>query len=520
MNLLLSLNKALTLWPQREAVVAGELRLTYEQFGRRTAALAQALIGLGLAKGQVVGIIAPNVHQYLEAYYACAALGIVLNPVNFRLSPREMAFILGDSGAAVVLAHTDFAEAAAAAAAECPQVRHLIWIGEGPCPPVEREACAYEELLAGQSGQMPPSPPLDSGDLAHLYYTSGTTGKPKGVMLTQGNVTFHALSAVAELKLTDADTWLHVAPLFHLADAWATFAITWAGGRHVCLPYFEAQQVLATLQNERVTISNMIPTMLNLMVNHPRVSEFDYSSLRCILSGGAPIAPETVKKIVDTLGCDYIQTYGMTETSPYLTVSILKEHLKSLPPQEQLRIKSRTGRPFIGVELKVVRSDGSQIAPDDQEVGEIIVRGPIVTPGYWNRPEATAEAIVDGWLHTGDLAVIDAEGYVNIVDRKKDMIITGGENVYSTEVEYVLYEHPGVLECAVIGVPDAKWGEAVKAVVVPRPGQELQAADLIAFVKERLAHYKAPKSVVFVAEIPKTGSGKIYKKGLKERFGK
>ncbi|RJX28831.1 MAG: long-chain-fatty-acid--CoA ligase [Desulfarculus sp.] len=520
MNLLLSLNKALTLWPQREAVVEGELRLTYQQFGRRTAALARALAGLGLAKGQVAAIIAPNVHQYLEAYYACAALGVVLNPINFRLAAREMAFILADSGAQVLLAHTDFAQAAALALADCPQVRHLIWIGEGPCPPVGREASAYEELLAGQPGRMPPCPELVSDDLAHLYYTSGTTGKPKGVMLTQGNVTFHALSAVAELKLTDADTWIHVAPLFHLADAWATFAITWVGGRHVCVPYFEAEQVLAAIARERVSISNMIPTMLNLMVNHPRVGEFDYSSLRCILSGGAPIAPETVKKIVDTLGCDYIQTYGMTETSPYLTVSILKEHLKQLPAAEQLRIKSRTGRPFMGVELKVVRSDGAEIAPDDQEVGEIIVRGPIVTPGYWNRPQATAEAIVDGWLHTGDLAVIDAEGYVNIVDRKKDMIITGGENVYSTEVEYALYEHPGVLECAVIGVPDEKWGEAVKAVVVCRPGHQPGPEELIAFVKDRLARYKAPKSVEFVAEIPKTGSGKIYKKGLKERYGK
>ena len=319
---------------------------------------------------------------------------------------------------------------------------------------------------------MPESPQIRSEELAHLYYTSGTTGKPKGVMLTHGNVGCHALSAVAELTLSDADTWIHAAPLFHLADAWATFAITWVGGRHICTPYFDAAEVLGLLEKEKVTISNMIPTMLNLMVNHPQVGEHDYSSLRAILSGGAPIAPETVRRIVDTFGCEYIQTYGMTETSPYLTVSILKDHLTKLSPEEQLVIKSRTGRPFIGVELKVVRDDGTEVAKDDKEVGEIIVRGPIVTPGYWNRPDATTETIVDGWLHTGDLAVIDGEGYVNIVDRKKDVIITGGENVYSVEVEYVLYEHPGVLECAVIGVPDEKWGEAIKAVVVLRQGQQ------------------------------------------------
>jgi acyl-CoA synthetase (AMP-forming)/AMP-acid ligase II len=518
MNLLLSLNKALTLWPQREAVVEGDLRLTYQEFGQRTAALAHALSGLGLSKGKVAGIIAPNVHQYLETYYACALLGVVLNPLNFRLSHHEMSFILGDSGAEIILAHTDFAETVAQTVAACPGVKQLIWIGEGDCPPVEAETLAYEEFISGQPTDLPQMPALGSEDLAHLYYTSGTTGKPKGVMLTHGNVTFHALSAIAELNLSDADTWVHVAPLFHLADAWASFAITWTGGKHVCVPYFDAEQVLMTIETERVTISNMIPTMLNMMVNHPKINDFDYSSLRAILSGGAPIAPETVKKIVDALGCDYIQTYGMTETSPYLTVSILKQHLKSLPEDEQLAIKSRTGRPFIGVELKVVRADGSQVEPDDQEVGEIIVRGPIVTPGYWNRPEATTQAIVDGWLHTGDLAVIDSEGYVNIVDRAKDMIITGGENVYSTEVEYVLYEHPAVLECAVIGLADEKWGEAVKAVVVRRPDSQVSEQELILHVKERLAHFKAPKSVDFIEEIPKTGSGKIYKKGLKERY--
>ncbi len=518
MNLLLSLNKALTLWPDREAVVQGDLRLTYRQFGRRTAALAQVLAGQGLVKGKVAGIVAPNVHQFLEAYYACACLGVVLNPVNFRLAAREMAFILADSGAEVLIAHTDFAQQVEDALPQCPRVRLVVWIGGETPPDLPVEAADYEAVIEAAEPVFPEPPALGADDLAHLYYTSGTTGKPKGVMLTHGNVTFHALSAIAELHLTDADTWIHVAPLFHLADAWATFAITWVGGRHVCQPYFEAGPVLAAIESERVTISNMIPTMLNLMVNHPDVKRYDYSSLRAILSGGAPIAPETVRRIVETFGCEYVQTYGMTETSPYLTVSILKHHLKELDGDRQLQIKSRTGRPFIGVELKVVRQDGSEVAWDDKEVGEIIVRGPIVTPGYWNRPDATAEAIKDGWLHTGDLAVIDSEGYVNIVDRAKDMIVTGGENVYSTEVEYVLYEHEAVLECAVIGVPDDTWGEAVKAVVVCREGHQPEETELIDFVKERLARYKAPKSVEFVDQIPKTGSGKLYKKGLKDKY--
>ncbi len=512
MNLLLSLNKARTLWPDREAVVDAGVRLTYREFGFRVDRLAAALAGAGLEKGAVAGVIAPNVREYLEIYYGCAAAGVVVNSVNFRLSPREMGEILRDSGARLLFAHADFAAAVADVTAACPDLDAVVWIGRGPAG-----AAGYEAFLAGGHGP-PPRPHLGADDLAHLYYTSGTTGRPKGVMLTHGNVTFHALAAIAELGLTDADTWAHVAPLFHLADAWAAFAMTWVGARHVCVPYFDAGRVLAVIERERVTISNLIPTMLNLMVNHPDAGRYDYGSLRAILSGGAPIAPETVRRIIDRFGCDYVQTYGMTETSPYLTLSLPKAHLRDLPAEDLLALKSRTGRPFLGVDLRVVRADGTEVAWDDQEVGEIVVRGPTVTPGYWRNPEATAQAIRDGWLHTGDLAVVDAEGYVNIVDRKKDMILTGGENVYSTEVEHVLYAHPDVLECAVIGVPDPKWGEAVLAVVAPRPGARPTETAMIRFVKDRLAHYKAPKRVVFVDELPKTGSGKIYKKGLRDRY--
>ncbi|MBW2138796.1 MAG: AMP-binding protein, partial [Deltaproteobacteria bacterium] len=256
----------------------------------------------------------------------------------------------------------------------------------------------------------------------------------------------------------------------------------------------------------------------NMLVNTPGVEGHDFSALRVLLSGGAPIAPEVVRKVMDTFKCDYVQTYGMTETSPYLTLSILKENLLRLPPEEQFTFKAKTGRPFLGVQLKVVREDGSEVEPDDREVGEIIVRGDTVTRGYWKRPEETAKSIKDGWLHTGDMATIDPEGYVNIVDRKKDVIITGGENVYSVEVENVLYSHPSLLEAAVIGIPDPKWGEAVKAVVVPKPGHSVTEEELIQYCKERIARYKAPKSVDFVGELPKTGSGKIYKKALRDRY--
>ena len=236
------------------------------------------------------------------------------------------------------------------------------------------------------------------------------------------------------------------------------------------------------------------------------------------MSGGAPIAPEVVRKIVETFRCEYVQTYGMTETSPYLTLSILKEHLKELSYEDQLRFKSKTGREFISVEMKVVNDQGEEIRRDEKEVGEIIVKGDIVTKGYWKLPEETERSIRDGWLYTGDLAVMDEEGYVTIVDRKKDMILTGGECVYSTEVENILYMHPAILECAVVGVPDQRWGEAVKGIVVLKPGGKAAAEEIIQFCKERIAHYKAPKSIDFIDALPRAGSGKIHKKELRDRY--
>jgi acyl-CoA synthetase (AMP-forming)/AMP-acid ligase II len=335
-------------------------------------------------------------------------------------------------------------------------------------------------------------------------------------MLTHRNVCTHALAAIAELGLHDGDTWGHIAPMFHLADAWASIAVTWVGGRHVMVPSFGAEAALAAIERGRITISNLIPTMLNLMLRHPGARTTDLSSLRLILSGGAPMAPELVRELIATFGCDYQQTYGMTETSPYLTLSRLSDRLRALPAEEQLAYQAKTGRPFLGVELRVVDETGAPVAADDRTVGEIQVRGETVTPGYWNLPEETREAFRDGWLLTGDLATIDEQGYLTIVDRKKDMILCGGENVYSIEVENVLYQHPAVLEAAVYGAPDETWGERVIAAVVLRPGRAATGEELAAFCRERLAAYKAPREVRFLTELPRTGSGKIQKRALRE----
>lgn len=517
MNIWMTLDKALALYPHKIGVVDGDKRFTYAQMARRVGSLALFLQEKDIRPGDRIAILEVNSHRFLETYYASAGIGAILNPLNFRLSAKELAYILRDSQARWLLANARFAALVQATLREENPVEGVLWMEGRPKLDLSSPQVEYEVALAGHTGEFLPEPTLDD-QVAHLYYTSGTTGRPKGVMLTHRNVCVHALGTIAELHLTDRDVWAHVAAMFHLADAWATFAITWVGGRHVMVPEFEPEAVLATVERERVTISNLIPTMLNLMVKHPRAGDYDYSSLRVILSGGAPIAPEVVRRIVEVFGCDYIQTYGMTETSPYLTLSILKEHLRELPPEEQLRFKARTGRPFIAVDLQVVDEQGRQVPADNSTVGEIWVRGQTVTPGYWNLPEETQKAFHQGWLKTGDLAVVDSEGYVNIVDRKKDMILTGGENVYSTEVENVLYMHPKVLEAAVFGVPDEKWGEAVKAAVVLKPGESATQEEIISFCKERLAHYKCPKSVDFFPELPKTGSGKITKKALRDPY--
>lgn len=482
-------------WPSRPALREPTRTLDHAAAARCARQLAAALRARGVRPGDRVACLMHNGANHLLAYFGVAAAGAILVSLNTRLSATEQRTILAHAGACLLL-HDDAHRERAAE------------LGGAATP-------AAEAIAAGRdTGAALPLAAAD--EPAHLYYTSGTTGAPKGVVLTHRNVCTHARAAIAELGLCATDTWAHIAPMFHLADAWATFAITAVGGTHVFLPHFTAAGALDLLAQQRVTITNLVPTMLNLMVKEPGAAARDYT-LRAMLSGGAPIAPDVVARILETLRCDYVQTYGMTETSPYLTLSLLSPELQRLPPHEQLRWKCKTGRPFLGVELEVVGDDGRAVAADGRTVGEIRVRGATVTPGYWQDPAATAAAFDrDGFLRTGDLATIDAHGYVEIVDRKKDVIKTGGETVYSIEVENVLYAHRAVLECAVFGLPDETWGERVTAAVVLRPGAAATAAELIAFCRDRIAHFKAPKDVRFLTALPRTGSGKITKKALRD----
>jgi long-chain acyl-CoA synthetase len=436
----------------------------------------------------------PNCHRYLEAYTAIPALGAVIVPLNTRHTTGEQRAILADCGARLLIADVAFGQRAAELATA-----------------VETTLLApnaYEDLLAATA---PAALADDIGEeeLAALFYTGGTTGPAKGVMLSHRNLVANAFHMTIGAGYDAADTFLHAAPMFHLADGSSIYALTWRGARHVILPAFEPSAVLATIAREQVTCTILVPTMLAALIEHPAAATTDLRSLRLVLHGGAPIAIALLRRAVATLGCSFIQAYGLTEGS---------SHIALLPREERLLDDDRArsvGQAAMGVELVVRRPDGTACPPG--EVGEVTARGPNITHGYWGKPAETAAALRDGWFWTGDLAYLDAAGYVFLVDRARDMIITGGENVYSAEVEAALCAHPAVRAAAVIGLPDATWGERVHAVIVPRSGAAVDVAALGAFCHERLAGYKCPRSVEVVDRLPLSGAGKVLKRELRAR---
>jgi len=482
------------------AVEEGRHRIRYVELAKRVAHLASVLRASGLAPGDRIGILAPNSLLFVQAYFAAAHAGLVLVPLNTRAHAEGLARVLQHAGARSLLVHGELLE----------QGREIVGHG-GPA------VIGPEELR--RRPEAPTPVPRHDGrrdDAAQIYYTSGTTGDPKGVVLTHANVCSHAEMARRALALTDIDTFGHIAPMFHLADAWATFSVTLVGGRHRMVGSFRPEAVVEELSSG-ITITNLVPTMLGDLVHH-RAAHRPYPGLRTILSGGAPIAPALVERVIATFGCDYVQTYGLTETSPFLTMSLLPEHLKSQPIAVQRRFQCKTGRPLPGVEVRVLLADGSPVPPDGVTVGEIVARGPTVSPGYWRNGEATAAAFRAGWFHTGDLAVVDEEGFINIVDRMKDVILSGGETIYSTEVENALAAHPHVQQVAVVGVPHPRWGEAVLAVVVAAGRFALSEEELRAHARAHLGAHQVPKAFELREELPRTGSGKVAKRLLRDEY--
>ncbi len=510
------LKRAVKLYGEKTAVVDGDVRFTYAEVDRRVRRVYHAVNGAGMTDGGRIAVLDFNTYRYLELYFGMAFTGRVLLPLNIRLSPAEYTYILNDAEAEAIIFHADFKPVLEKIRNDLRSVKRF-YIAEGAAD-ADWITDTYDNFLARAADDPVSSAVEDENAVLNLYYTSGTTGKPKGVMLTHRNIYANALTTIISFRLEDRTVWHHIAPLFHLADAFFIWSVTYQGGRHVMQRQFVPDKVLATMQAEGVTAAMMVPTMINFLLNVPDLARYDLSALKWVMVGGAPMSPANALRMMKGLGCRYISGYGLTETCPLLTVGNIKDTLLHLPEEEQVKYLTRTGLEVPGVDLKVVDADGNEVPWDGVSVGEIVVRGDNVMKGYWKLPGETEKAIRGGYFYTGDLATVDAQGYVLIVDRAKDIIISGGENISSVEVENVLYMHPAVLECAVIAVPDEKWGEVPKAVVALKPDAAASEEELIAFARERLAGFKTPKAITFVKELPKTGSGKILKTELRSRF--
>ena len=478
------------------AIIDGESRFTYAQLADRCARLVAGLRSLGLRKGDRVAILAANGHAFLETYVGVPAGGLVVVPLNSRHAPPELEYALRDSGSRVLI--TDRPPGTLAGAVE-----HVVVLGEH-----------YEALLA-ESEPVALGAGVAEDDLAGLFYTGGTTGASKGVMLTHRNLianTYHWLTLVPQHQ---NDVFLVAAPLFHAAGSNSVLGTIWTAGTQVTLPAFDPGAALDLIARHGVTETLGVPTMLAALANEQLERTRDTRSLRMVGHGGSPIATEVLRRCCNAFPtAELIEVYGATELSPLATILLGERALVDHP-----RARS-CGRPVIGGQVRVVDLDGRTVPPG--EIGEVVVSGPQVMRGYWNKPDQTAKALRNGEYWSGDLGYMDVEGYLFLVDRARDMIITGGENVYSTEVEDVLYRHPAVLEAAVFGVPDERWGEAVHAVVVPRAGHEdIDPAVLIAFCRERIAHYKAPRGIdIRLEPLPKSGPGKVLKRELRAPFWK
>ena len=500
------MRRARKLHGAREAVVDGELRLTYEQFGERCDRWSAALTKLGVRSGDRVGTISPNTHQHLEQFYGVPQLGAVLVPMNYRLSAEDFVYLANHSGCKVLCVHADYLDAVDRVRQRMESVQHFVALeGAG------RGWLEYERLLAGGDARFE-RPEIAESELLTINYTSGTTANPKGVMITHRNAWVNAIGTLTHWPMTPADRYLWTLPMFH-ANGWTfTWIVTAVGATHVCLRRVEAPAIYQEIQRERITRLCAAPTVLIAIANGPEEPRKQLRRGVQLLTAGAPPAAATIERMEGELGWHVTQVYGLTETTPFISICEPLPAHEQLSAAERAVIKARQGVELItSGELRVVDKEMRDVPADGVTVGEIVARGNVVMRGYFNDPEATATAFRGGWFHSGDAAVVHPDGYVEIRDRFKDVIISGGENISSIEVESALLRHPAVLEAAVVGVPHEKWGESPKAFVVLRPGQSVSEGELRQFARERLAHFKVPSAFEFVSALPKTATGKIQK---------
>ena len=504
-----ALDRARRLYGARTAIVDYEGRFSYGEFTDRVMRAAAVLQSFGIGPGDRYGVLSRNTFRHAEIIHAGYWIGSIPVPVNIRLAPPEIRFILDDADCKLLVIE-DALEALAQAHELAPWQGRMIHVAPGGRD-VEPD---YETLLAGASRAQAYASAED--DDAILLYTGGTTGRSKGVPLSHRNVYANGMQVAPAMRVHLDDVYLHAAPMFHSADLLGT-AFTLMGAAHAFLPQFSGQAALQAIRDHRVTKAMLAPTMVIMMLQEPDIESYDLSSFRLLFYGSAPMAVEWTRRAMAQFPhAELQQAYGLTETSPILTTLDMEEHRAALATGDFERLKS-VGRPVVGLDLRIADDDGNEVAPG--EAGELIVRGPNVTTGYLNRPDEDQSAFKDGWFHTGDVACVDTDGYVYLLDRKKDMVITGGENVYSSEVEAVLYQHPGVHEAAVVGVPDDKYGEALLGVIVPAPGTTLTEDAIVAHCRGKIGGYKIPRRLVFVDQLPKSAMGKILKTELRRIYG-
>jgi fatty-acyl-CoA synthase len=508
---------AARIYGRKIGVVCGGHRFTYQEFNERCDRLSSALAGLGLQAGDRVAYLSFNCHRLLEAYYGVPQLGAILLPLNIRLSAEELAYILSDAAPRLLCFDPEFLPLVEALRGQgAPVERYLALRGAKPAWVHPR---SYDELIAQAEPRAFDYRSIAENSVAELFYTSGTTAHPKGVMLTHRNLYLHALYTALGFRGSDGEVHVYTVPLFHVNSWGAPHILALTGGRHVMIQKFDPLSLLELVQRERVTRLQLVPTMAIALLNHPDFASYDLASVREVMLGGAPCNVALIQEIERKIpGCTALGGYGLTETSPVLTIARIKDHLKDDPVEVQLRRQATAGCALGGSEIRVVDPGGADVKTDGTEIGEVVVRSDLVMKGYWKQPEETARVIRDDWFWTGDLATIDDEGYVLIVDRVKDMVLSGGENIATAEIERVLYQHPSVLECAVIAVPDERWGEISKALVTLRCGQQASEDEILNHCRRHLAGFKVPGSIEFFDELPKSGTGKILKRVLREKY--
>lgn len=518
MYLTQGLKRAALIQGRETATVCEGRSRTWREVEDRVARLAAVLRAAGMQEGDRVAVLSLNSDRYLELFFGVPWGGGAIVPMNTRWGRAEMSHALNDSGAKILCVDVAHATLLRALLDTCPAVKAVIHLGNenGTVEGVGRrvvEAVGYEEALAAAE----PMPDRLRGyeDLAGLFYTSGTTGKSKGVMLSHTNLFSNALTIVGYMGLNEQTVYLHCMPMFHVSGVARVYSITLGAGKHVIVPRFEASEILATIEREKVKVSVFVPTMLNMMLHLPDFGRYDISSLTDIAYGASPMPKSLIRQTMEKIpGARFTQAYGMTELSPVVTALLPEHHILDGPGSARIR---SAGRPVIGAEIRVVDEEDRDVLPG--EVGQVLARGPMVMKGYWNLPELTEQTLRGGWMHTGDAGRMDEDGFLYIVDRVKDMIVTGGENVYSAEVEDALYQHPAVRECAVIGIPHEKWIEAVHAVVVLKNGETPTEGEIIAHCRGLISHYKCPRSVEFRADpLPLSGSNKVLKTELRRPY--